>query len=118
MLKWSSIDINETQSNFTMKLASTDESSVISVWNPFEAKLIQELNEAHTGQQRVLDIKWAFSLENECNQLVCLYSGSKIVVWNAVKGVKLFNETFSDNIIHIAFDPFEVSKVARKAICS
>ena len=75
LLKWSSIDINETQSNFVMKLASTDESSIISVWNPFEAKLIQELNEPHTAQQRVLgsyfyDLFYGFPLKQIINLVI------------------------------------------------
>jgi hypothetical protein len=64
---------------------------------------------------KIKDIKWLYDDTHANENLIALYnrqSNSTLVVWDTVKGVKIFTKTFNEPIFNFTLDPYEYGRLA------
>ncbi|CAI4230009.1 unnamed protein product [Auanema sp. JU1783] len=89
--------------NNSTLIASSDIGGHILITDAFSAVCKAQFVLAGTN---VLAMTWYSSNMDSTNALLALHSGNTLVMWNTVKGEKIWSHTYTHNLLNMALDPF------------
>ncbi|CAF0850740.1 unnamed protein product [Didymodactylos carnosus] len=107
-VKWAAENYYHNHDNpYSLKLASADTSGNILIWDVYKATVQSEF---HEGKQPVADMSWYIGDSNLIYHLLVLHTPNQLVLWNCLNGTKVWGVTYSDTLLHIAQDLFNVQR--------
>ncbi|KAK0429332.1 hypothetical protein QR680_011326 [Steinernema hermaphroditum] len=109
LVAWTPIPSIMRHTPMDPKLASSDLSGSIVVWDVLTANITASFRSANST---ALDMKWLVWQDANRDFLLALHSNNSLILWNSDTGEKIWEHRFAFHVYHFSIDPFESSTIA------
>ncbi|TKR92096.1 hypothetical protein L596_006812 [Steinernema carpocapsae] len=109
LIAWTPIPSIMRHTLLDPKLASSDLSGSIVVWDVLTANITASFRNANTT---ALYMKWLALQDANRDFLLALHSNNALILWNSDTGEKIWEHRFAFHVYHFSLNPFDPTNIA------